>query len=1500
MNLDGPSTSARACLLHLSSNTTSTWFIAIVAALALSIAAPVSAGEVDDCAAEYTVGQGGLNCTANDDGGAVIAVSPPTFCVIGDVLTFDVQTSFLNSTNAQRYDPRYWVALDGGDVRDTAANGGPAVCSLSALPFGTGDGSIVDLEDNIGDTCGDVDSGVFLELTTIDTVSLECIPDADGLVQFNTAITWDTSKGLDCDINDLRLNPSISKSQAACVETTLPSESLGRVTVIKSAPEDDGSTNFTFNWSTDSPPQAPANQGLNPPPQFPLADGGNQALLYALVTADSTAVVTITEDDPSALGYVLESIDCPDASTSPVPGGVAITLTYDENNPELGDVTCTFNNVVLVTNPEMSVEKSSTTGAITGPGSVTYNYVVRNLGDVALTGISLSDDNDNDDMFCPSTTVAVGETMDCTATHTVTQAEIDANGSPTPASGILSNTVTASSNETPDRTDTLDIPISQTPLLNIDKEGTFNGGAFAQVGDTISYTFQVSNDGNVTLTNIAVTDPLVSPITCPSGNNPILSLAPGDSETCSGSYTVVQADIDAGQRDNIGTADSDQTDPPVTNPETVPLGQNPVLTVDKSSVTTLISAPGVVTYTYLVTNTGNQSLTGIALLDDNTDGAVSCTGTSLAPGGTTDCTAQHTVTQAELDANGSPVADSGNLVNNVTASSNEAPDATDTLSIPLAQTPSVLIDKAGTWNDDGSIPNIAEAGETISYTFDVTNDGNLTLTNVLVSDPLVSPITCPSGNPIPSMAPGATEQCTGSYTLLQSDVDAGQRDNTATATGSSPGGDGDVTDQDNDSVILPATADLLILKEGTFNGGVLAQVGDTIGYNFTVTNNGTETLNQVSVTDPMVPVITCPGGNPIPSLTVGQSAICTGSYTIDQADIDAGQVDNTATADSNEAGPVIDIETVPLPTSAVLEIDKVGTWNDDGSIPNVAEPGETIGYTFQASNTGNVTLTNISVTDPLVTPITCPSGNPIPSLLPGTSETCTGSYTITQTDVDNGARVNTATADSDQTDPPVTDIERVPLPQGAEMTVVKSSQTTSINSPTTVSYSYLVTNTSASTLTGISLNDDNSTTSVSCPATTLAPAEFFTCTASRIVTQADIDANGSPVVDSGNLVNNVTASSNEAPDATNTLSIPIVITPVITVVKSSTTSEVTGPATVDYSYLVTNTGNVTLSGIRIDDDNDEDDAACTDATLAPAASTTCSATHIVDQAEFDDFGSPVPDSGFLVNNATAYGSSPRNQDDVSATASLSIPFIEPTTRFTVVKDFSDDNTAGVDVEITCNTGLPLHQEYTISEGNNVSFVVESFASGEMDCEITEMVPDGYTASYDNGDAVSAVSCLFEEVTGGAYSCIITNELNAVTLLVTKQWSGVTEEDTIDLHAEASYACYNVRAESDSADLSIVEGDLSFDGLLDSEAIADLYPDFGGSSYCSVSELVLDSAAEGDDSDCANVPISVNQGNSCTIYNTVFFEGIPTLNQYGLMLLALLMLGMGAVTFRRFS
>jgi hypothetical protein len=78
-------------------------------------------------------------------------------------------------------------------------------------------------------------------------------------------------------------------------------------------------------------------------------------------------------------------------------------------------------------------------------------------------------------------------------------------------------------------------------------------------------------------------------------------------------------------------------------------------------------------------------------------------------------------------------------------------------------------------------------------------------------------------------------------------------------------------------------------------------------------------------------------------------------------------------------------------------------------------------------------------------------------------------------------------------------------------------------------------------------------------------------------------------------------------------------------------------------------------------------------------------------------------------------------------------------RFQVTKDFDDDNTAEVDVVISCNTGLPLTQSTSISEGDDVTFVVGDFADGAMDCQITETVPGGYTASYSYGDDQPVIS-----------------------------------------------------------------------------------------------------------------------------------------------------------------
>ena len=77
-------------------------------------------------------------------------------------------------------------------------------------------------------------------------------------------------------------------------------------------------------------------------------------------------------------------------------------------------------------------------------------------------------------------------------------------------------------------------------------------------GDTIEYSYLVTNVGNATLSSISVSDPSVGSVTCPTPPSP--GLAPGSAETCTADspYVVTQADVDAGAVNDTG--DRERTD----------------------------------------------------------------------------------------------------------------------------------------------------------------------------------------------------------------------------------------------------------------------------------------------------------------------------------------------------------------------------------------------------------------------------------------------------------------------------------------------------------------------------------------------------------------------------------------------------------------------------------------------------------------------------------------------------------------------------------------------------------------------------------------------------------------------------------------------------------------------------------------------------------------------------------------------------------------------------
>ena len=257
-------------------------------------------------------------------------------------------------------------------------------------------------------------------------------------------------------------------------------------------------------------------------------------------------------------------------------------------------------------------------------------------------------------------------------------------------------------------------------------------------------------------------------------------------------------------------------------------------------------------------------------------------------------------------------------------------------------------------------------------------------------------------------------------------------------------------------------------------------------------------------------------------------------------------------------------------------------------------------------------------------------------------------------------------------------------------------------------------------------------------------------------------------------------------------------------------------------------------------------------------------------------------------------------------------------RFAVTKTFADDRDADVTVTLTCDTGLPLQQSLDISPGDPVAFVVTSFEDGLMDCVVTEGGADAYLTNYvASGDSQSAddvpdaPGCHFFAVAGGDINlCAITNTVEPVDVVIEKEWviDGAVS-DEVNQYYQLTLYCdsmiiggtpSNGNGIPMSGTQSIVLGHWYkvFNGMGNEIFIAEVVPDYPSTS-CWVYEDANTSGIEVDN-DCMDIEVSAGNGDRCKITNTVFFEGIPTLSQYGLALMALLMLGVGMVGFRRFA
>lgn len=444
-------------------------------------------------------------------------------------------------------------------------------------------------------------------------------------------------------------------------------------------------------------------------------------------------------------------------------------------------------------------------------------------------------------------------------------------------------------------------------------------------------------------------------------------------------------------------------------------------------------------YAFTVVNTGNTTVTGLTI-DDPTIAAdgitISCDVDTLAPGRVATCatTADRPVTEADLLA--------GSIENTATAVATD-PDggrvaAEDRATVPSAQVRSALtLAKHGTL-DDAVTPNgTADLGEAIRYGVELTNTGNVTLHDVRIVDPTLSDAglsieDCPA-----SLAPGESAVCwaTADYPVTQQMMDTlTVVANTAWATATDPTGR-DVTSPES-TVEIPVTAAapaLRLVKHAALDDAVTANdtadAGESVRYSFELTNSGSVTLGELRVEDPMltdagIAVTECrQDGQVVTSLAPGATAICDTDDALvmsqEQFDALAGtSLSNTAVAygtgpDRAEvAAPPSTTDTpVTDPAPALTLSKEQGTWTDvngNGSI----DAGDTTSYLFRVRNTGTVTVSDIAVTDPLLTERGVDLTDcHVTTLAVGSTTSCeSGPLTLDADDAAAGHLLNTATA----------------------------------------------------------------------------------------------------------------------------------------------------------------------------------------------------------------------------------------------------------------------------------------------------------------------------------------------------------------------------------------------------------------------------------------------------------------------------------------------------------
>jgi uncharacterized repeat protein (TIGR01451 family) len=721
-----------------------------------------------------------------------------------------------------------------------------------------------------------------------------------------------------------------------------------------------------------------------------------------------------------------------------------------------------------------------------------------------------------------------------------------------------------------------------------------------QVGTPVTWTYEIKA-GNEALTNIAVTDDKEGTITCPMTSLPALGTM-----TCTKMGTA-----QAGQYNNVGTLTA-------TNPAnqlvtaTYPSKYFGLLNVPAISLQKLTngidanSAPGPtlaagspVTWTYVITNTGNEALTDILVTDDKED--LICTidfPTTISPGASTTCTKVGTAQFGSYSNVGSVEA---------FASSSETEVRDTDQSHYTGVGPGIDLEKFtnGVAADTPPGPALI-IGSTVSWTYVVRNLTGRAVENLIVTDDQGVVVSCPQT----TLADGASMTCTATGTVM-----AQQYRNKGTVTGNQVGSiSATVTDSDFSHYFgVPAIA--VTIKKYT-NGqdadtapGPILPVGSTVNWTYVVTNTSmTEDLIEIVVTDDQGVTVNCPAT----TLAPGASMTCTASGIVQP-----GQYANKGIVMAlYPPEDTVVASDMSHYFGQALQLVKATNGQDADTAPGPAIlVGAPVNWTYVVTNPGPGTVTNISVTDNKGVVVSCP----MTTLVPNASMTCTGNGTATAgqytnigtaTGLLNGVTI-TATNPSNY----VGITAAVTLKKFTNGVDADTAPGPTLANGAPVTWSYVVT-AGNQALTNIVVTDNIEGT-ITCPMTSLPAMGTMTCT--KVGTAKP-----------GQYANLGTVTAQVPSLETVTASDPshyVVPGAFITIEKATNGVDADtppGPSLPDdtpitWTYVVTNIGTVPLTNVTVTDDK-EGAATCPKNTLAAGESMTCTKMGISQPGQYSNLG----------------------------------------------------------------------------------------------------------------------------------------------------------------------------------------------------------------------------------------------------------------------------------------